>query len=149
MKAEMSSGRQHRVLVYNILDTCCSRQRQAEKSYEFSLSSVKFFLFFLFLLPFDVSYRCVCECLINLKLIVQEWFEVFLSLCSFAWSFVHKLSASSLSLNYFLVKRFSFEIITWICRSCHVIEVLWNEMVQFGFSGEAGNIDVQINDSHK
>ena len=129
MKTEMSSGRQHRVLVYNVLDTCCSRQRQAEKSSEFSLSSVKFFLFFLFLLPFDVSYRCVCECLINLKLIVQEWFEVFLSLCSFAWSFVHKLSASSLSLNYFLVQRFSFEIITWNLQimSCH-----WGTMKRNG-----------------
>ena len=132
MKAEMSSGRQHRVLagaVYNVLDTCCSRQRQAEKSSEFSLSSVKFFLFFLFLLPFDVSYRCVCECLINLKLIVQEWFEVFLSLCSFAWSFVHKVSASSLSLNYFLVQRFSFEIITWNLQimSCH-----WGTMKRNG-----------------
>ena len=129
MKAEMSSGRQHRVLVYNVLDTCCSRQRQAEKSSEFSLSSVKFFLFFLFLLPFDVSYRCVCECLINLKLIVQEWFEVFLSLCSFAWSFVHKVSASSLSLNYFLVQRFIFEIITWNLQimSCH-----WGTMKRNG-----------------
>ena len=129
MKAEMSSGRQHRVLVYNVLDTCCSRQRQAEKSSEFSLSSVKFFLFFLFLLPFDVSYRCVCECLINLKLIVQEWFELFLSLCSFAWSFVHKVSASSLSLNYFLVQRFSFEIITWNLQimSCH-----WGTMKRNG-----------------